>query len=97
MNTISFCFILAFGFTIGTVAFFFAERVTEKHDDKSYVSPYLAAVAIVFFCIGAVGHLRNPKAIDVYRGNTKLEITSSEDGVPIDSTVIYKEDFQYSK
>lgn len=30
-----------------------------------------------------------PSAIDVYRGNTKLEITSVN-GTPIDSVVVYK-------
>ena len=30
-----------------------------------------------------------PKAIDVYRGNTTLKITY-KDGVPIDSTVVWK-------
>ena len=31
-----------------------------------------------------------PSAIDVYRGNTKLEITSVN-GVPTDSVVVFKE------
>lgn len=32
----------------------------------------------------------NPRAIDVYRGNTTLERTY-RDGIPIDSTVVWKE------
>ena len=32
----------------------------------------------------------NPKAIDVYRGDTTLERTY-RDGIPIDSTVVWKE------
>ena len=35
------------------------------------------------------GHLSKPKPIDVYRGNTALEITY-KDNVPIDSVVIWK-------
>ena len=33
--------------------------------------------------------LRNPTAIDVYRGKTTLEITY-RNGVPIDSAVVFK-------
>ena len=35
------------------------------------------------------GHLSKPKPIDVYRGNTALEITY-KDNVPVDSVVIWK-------
>ena len=34
-------------------------------------------------------YIRKPKAIDVYKGETTLEITY-RDGVPIDSTVVWK-------
>lgn len=34
-------------------------------------------------------HLSKPKPIDVYRGNTTLEITY-KDNVPVDSVVIWK-------
>lgn len=34
-------------------------------------------------------HLSKPKPIDVYRGNTTLEITY-KDSVPVDSVVIWK-------
>lgn len=36
-------------------------------------------------------HLMKPTAIDVYKGETTLEITY-KDGVPIDSTVVWKYD-----
>lgn len=32
---------------------------------------------------------KKPKAIDVYRGNTTLEITY-RDSIPVDSTVVWK-------
>ena len=35
----------------------------------------------------------NPKAIDVYRGDTTLERTY-RDGIPIDSTVVWKEGYK---
>ncbi len=34
-------------------------------------------------------YIRKPKAIDVYKGETTLKITY-QDGVPIDSTVVWK-------
>lgn len=50
-------------------------------------------IIIVLLLIGIfvliLFHLETPKAIDVYRGKTKLEITY-KDGVAIDSTVIFK-------
>ena len=42
---------------------------------------------LVFFCL--LYNLNKPKAIDVYRGKTTLEITY-KDRVPIDSTVVWK-------
>ena len=35
----------------------------------------------------------NPTALDVYEGNTTLEITY-RDSIPVDSTVVYKEEFK---
>lgn len=35
----------------------------------------------------------NPRAIDVYRGSTTLEITY-RNGIPIDSTVVWKEGYK---
>ena len=35
----------------------------------------------------------NPRAIDVYRGDTTLERTY-RDGIPIDSTVVWKEGYK---
>lgn len=42
-------------------------------------------------CILLFIHLMRPTAIDVYEGKTTLEITY-KDGVPIDSTVVWKYD-----
>lgn len=42
-------------------------------------------------CILLFIHLNKPTAIDVYKGKTTLEITY-KDGVPIDSTVVWKYD-----
>ena len=42
---------------------------------------------IIAFCL--IINLRKPKAIDVYQGNTTLEITY-KDRIPIDSVVVWK-------
>ena len=49
-------------------------------------------VPIVFIVIALIivlYNVKNPTAMDVYRNKTTLEITY-RDGVPIDSTVVYK-------
>ena len=51
----------------------------------AFYSPILSFGILIFL----VFSLNEPKAIDVYRGKTTLEITY-KDKVPIDSTVIWK-------
>lgn len=60
------------------------------------VGAFAIAVIIIVFVgsvLGFVSHnimyYNEPPAIEVYRGNTTLEITY-KDGVPIDSVVVYK-------
>ena len=43
---------------------------------------------IIAFCL--IINLRKPRAIDVYQGNTTLEITY-KDSIPIDSVVVWKD------
>ena len=45
---------------------------------------YSLLVLLLSFC-----YIKEPKAIDVYKGKTTLRITY-QDGVPIDSTVVWK-------
>lgn len=60
-------------------------------EDKKFMRIMMITVAvcsiIAMFLIFA--HLSKPKPIDVYRGNTALEITY-KDNVPVDSVVIWK-------
>ena len=61
---------------------------------SAYSNAYAASILIVSIItfISAVFttiELRNPTAIDVYRGRTVLEITY-RNGVPIDSAVVFK-------
>ena len=61
---------------------------------SAYSNAYTVSILIVSIItfISAVFttiELRNPSAIDVYRGRTVLEITY-RNGVPIDSAVVFK-------
>ena len=61
---------------------------------SAYSNAYTVSILIVSIItfISAVFttiELRNPTAIDVYRGRTVLEITY-RNGVPIDSAVVFK-------
>lgn len=50
----------------------------------------IASIVLAFIVLVATLCLKdNPKAIDVYRGATALEITY-RNGIPIDSTVVWK-------
>lgn len=60
-------------------------------EDKKFMRITMITITacsiIAMFLIFA--HLSKPKPIDVYRGNTALEITY-KDNVPVDSVVIWK-------
>ena len=61
-------------------------------DDSSTVWFVLVSSSLLIFAILAIAlYLKGeqPKAIDVYKGRTTLEITY-KNGVPIDSTVVWK-------
>ena len=51
----------------------------------------MKCLCIVLFtiCVCGIITISNPRAIDVYRGKTTLEITY-KDSIPIDSVVVFK-------
>lgn len=51
------------------------------------VTLFYVGVVIIFCC--AIDRDINPTAMDVYRGKATIAITY-EDGVPVDSTVVFK-------
>lgn len=61
--------------------------VSTESNTTGFISPIIAGLGIGLIIDG---HQQIPKAIDVYRGNTTLQITY-EDGVPVDSVVVFKE------
>lgn len=60
-------------------------------EDKTFMRIIMITVTVcsIIAMFLMFAHLSKPKPIDVYRGNTTLEITY-KDNVPIDSVVIWK-------
>lgn len=60
-------------------------------EDKEFMRIIMITVTVcsIIAMFLMFAHLSKPKPIDVYRGNTALEITY-KDSVPVDSVVIWK-------
>ena len=60
-------------------------------EDKKFMRIIMITVTVcsIIAMFLMFAHLSKPKPIDVYRGNTTLEITY-KDNVPVDSVVIWK-------
>ena len=56
--------------------------------DRNFVTVYSFIFSFIIFIL-LLFQLDKPKAIDVYKGKTTLEITY-KDRVPVDSTVVWK-------
>ena len=65
------------------------DSISDKatYDDTPIFFITMILNIIIAFCL--IINLRKPKAIDVYQGNTTLEITY-KDNMPIDSVVVWK-------
>ena len=50
---------------------------------------FITIILNIIIAICLIINLRKPRAIDVYKGNTTLEITYKE-SIPIDSVVVWK-------
>ena len=63
---------------------------TKKEGTRGATSSIIWALGIICgYLIGLITVDDEPTALDVYRGNTELKITSVN-GVPTDTTVVYK-------
>ena len=64
----------------------------DEHNSMGFI--LIASIVLAFIILVATLCLKdNPRAIDVYRGATTLEITY-RNGIPIDSTVVWKEGYK---
>ena len=79
--SISLGILLALG--VCGIAIYFAD----DHDNAALGLVYSFFICIVFILI--LIQSQTPTAMDVYNGKTTLEITY-KDGIPIDSTVVWK-------
>ena len=67
----------------------FIESDTLKNKEFMRIIMITVTVCSIIAMFLMFAHLSKPKPIDVYRGNTALEITY-KDNVPVDSVVIWK-------
>ena len=65
------------------------DSISDKatYDDTPIFFITMILNIIIAFCL--IINLRKPRAIDVYQGNTTLEVTYKE-STPIDSVVVWK-------
>ena len=67
------------------------DRCDESFDAGVFIGAVIMILMVIEIClIEIITEKPTPSAIDVYRGNTELEITSVN-GVPTDSVVVYKD------
>ena len=73
------------------ISLYISKSSTEDYDIGIIIGGIIATLMVieVYLLADIIGEPK-PSAIDVYRGNTELEITSVN-GTPIDSVVVFKE------
>ncbi len=89
METVDILFFIAFVFVLISRVYSFIIRKEFEKNKKVLMVSILERMAIIAFLIGTFCYIEKPKAIDVYRGKTELEITY-ENNVPTDSCVVFK-------
>ena len=70
-------------------------NVSTDNKDGRFCSAILLTISGIIFVILLSSYEKNrntPTALDVYQGNTTLEITY-KDSIPIDTIVVWKEEF----
>ena len=73
------------------ISLYISKSSTEDYDTGIIIGGIIATLMVVEVSLLAdIIGVPKPSAIDVYRGNTELEITSVN-GVPTDSVVVFKE------
>ena len=71
---------------------YISERCGESFDTGVFIGAIIIILMIIEMCLVAIITGKpKPSALDVYRGNTELEITSVN-GVPTDTVVVFKKE-----
>lgn len=77
-----------------TLGLYIGKRCDDNFDGGVFLGMMLAALIIVETALVAdIIYGPRPSAIDVYRGNTELEITSIN-GIPTDTIVVFKKELK---
>ena len=73
------------------LSFYIGNNSTEDFDIGFIIGGIITILVIIeVYLLSNIIGKPTPSALDVYRGNTELEITSVN-GTPIDSVVVFKE------
>ena len=85
--------IIAILFTLSGIlfvlTFYFWVKGMQKDENLYFKFSIFNIVLFAILAVLAVNLINMPRAIDVYRDKTRLQITSV-DGVPTDTTVVWK-------
>ena len=73
---------------------YISDRCDESFDAGVFIGATMIMLMIIEIClVVTIKEKPTPSALDVYRGNTELEITSVN-GTPIDTVVVFKKELQ---
>ena len=73
---------------------FFRERGGSSFDTGVFIGVVITMSVVLELClISNIIEKQKPSALDVYRGNTELEITSVN-GIPTDTIVVFKKELK---
>lgn len=81
--------LLILGVLLIALTFYFWGKGMQKDEDLYFKFSIFSVVMAIILIVLAVNLGNMPRAIDVYRDKTRLQITSV-DGVPTDTTVVWK-------
>ena len=81
--------LLVLGVLLIALGFYLWGKGMRKDEDLYFKFSILSVVIAAILIVLAVNLGNMPRAIDVYRDKTRLQITSV-DGVPTDTTVVWK-------
>ena len=70
------------------------DRCCCSFEDGVFIASLITILIIIEVCLlNIITEKTTPSALDVYRGNTELEITSVN-GTPTDTVVVFKKELQ---
>lgn len=79
-------------FILFILAIHYSNRYGDMFDVGVFIGVVITMLVVLELClISNIIEKPTPSALDVYRGNTELEITSVN-GMPIDTVVVFKKD-----